>query len=48
MPLIPLVPVIAGGLGFGAGFLTSEATGKAIKLAVVVGAGYLIYKYVSK
>lgn len=44
MPLI----LLAGGLGFGAGFYTSEATATLIKTGVVVGAGYLAYKYWSK
>jgi hypothetical protein len=48
MPLLLLPYLAVGGLGFGAGFITSEATGKAIKIAAVIGGGYLIYKTVSK
>ena len=49
MPLIPLLPYLAtAGVGFGAGFITSEATDKIIKLALVVGGGYLFYQKVLK
>jgi uncharacterized membrane protein YtjA (UPF0391 family) len=44
-----LIPVlVAGGLGFGGGFLASEGFSKLLKLATVAGVGYLIIQQVKK
>lgn len=45
MPLIFLVPVAAGALGFGAGWLTSDGFDKLAKAGLVAGAGFLILKH---
>ncbi|KFI09396.1 hypothetical protein IX95_24410 [Vibrio sp. B183] len=37
MPLVVLVPLMAGGLGFGAGFWTGSSATKLLKLGVVAG-----------
>lgn len=44
MPFL-LIPLLAGGAGFGLGFWASDGLGKAIKFTLVVGGGYVAYKY---
>ena len=44
MPVM-LVPIIAGGLGFGAGFWSGSGAGKFVKLAVIGGGCYAAYRF---
>ncbi|GAA6154475.1 hypothetical protein [Pseudoteredinibacter isoporae] len=44
MPLIVLLPLVAGGAGFGLGMLTSKHIGQGITLAVAGGIAYVSYK----
>lgn len=41
-----LIPVVMLGLGFTGGVFASEGVAKLTRLAVLAGAGYLIYKAV--
>jgi uncharacterized membrane protein YtjA (UPF0391 family) len=45
MPLLFLLPMAAGALGFGGGFLASGGIGKIIKLVVIGGSVYLVYQH---
>lgn len=45
MPLL-LLPLLAGGVGFGAGFWTGSGATKLIKLAMVGGGCYMAYQAV--
>jgi|GEM_PF-1373187 len=45
MPVFLLYPLIAGGLGFGAGYFSNSAMSNTIKLAAVGGGAYLLYRY---
>lgn len=45
MPLLLIVPVAAGALGFGAGWLTADGFDKLAKAGLVAGAGFLILKH---
>ncbi len=47
MPLL-LLPLLAGGVGFGVGFLTSKSIGNGITLAVAGGIAYVSVKELSK
>ena len=44
MPLIFLLPVIAGGLGFGVGFWSGSSATKLLKLGAVGGGCYMAYQ----
>ena len=46
MPLIFLLPVLAGGLGFGAGFWSGSSATKLLKLGAVGGGCYMTYKVI--
>jgi hypothetical protein len=46
MPLLFLLPVLAGGLGFGAGFWSGSGATKLIKLGAVGGGCYVAYKVI--
>ncbi|WP_019274620.1 hypothetical protein [Vibrio coralliilyticus] len=48
MPLAVLVPLMAGGLGFGAGFWSGSAATKLLKLSAVAGGTYLVYHLVKE
>ncbi|WP_175577621.1 hypothetical protein [Photobacterium proteolyticum] len=45
MPVLA-IPLLAGAVGFGAGFWTGSTTSKLIKLAAVGGGCYVAYKVV--
>jgi hypothetical protein len=45
MPLLLLFPLLAGGVGFGAGYFTNSAMSNVIKFAAVGGGAYLLYRY---
>lgn len=44
MPLIVLLPALAGGLGFGAGFWSGSSASKLIKIGVFGGGCYMAYQ----
>jgi len=44
MPLL-LIPLLAGGVGFGAGYFTNSAMSNVVKFAAVGGGAYLLYRY---
>ncbi|WP_171391169.1 hypothetical protein [Vibrio mediterranei] len=44
MPIAILIPLIAGGVGFGAGFWTGSTTTKVVKAAALAGGSYIAYK----
>ena len=46
MPLLFLLPVLAGGLGFGAGFWSGSSATKLLKLGAVGGGCYVAYKVI--
>lgn len=46
MPIV--IPLIAAGIGFGGGLLTSDAIGKLTRLGLLFGGGYLIYTYTGR
>ncbi|QUM91220.1 hypothetical protein HWV03_21865 [Moritella sp. 36] len=46
MPLIFLLPVLAGGLGFGAGFWSGSGATKLLKLGALGGGCYMTYKVI--
>ncbi|MFT7682641.1 MAG: hypothetical protein ACI935_002118 [Moritella dasanensis] len=46
MPLVFLLPVLAGGLGFGAGFWSGSGATKLLKLGAVGGGCYMAYKVI--
>jgi len=41
-----VVPLLAGAVGFGAGFWSGSTAGKVAKVAALSGAGYLVYQHV--
>lgn len=43
---MPLIPIVAAGIGFGAGLLTGSAFDKAMKLVIVTGVAYIAIKQV--
>ncbi|MGL1956286.1 MAG: hypothetical protein OCD00_03065 [Colwellia sp.] len=43
MPFL-LYPLLAGGLGFGAGFFASNGISNLVKLGLVAGGGYVAYQ----
>lgn len=46
MPLIFLLPVLAGGLGFGAGFWSGSSATKLLKLGAVGGGCYMAFQVI--
>lgn len=46
MPLIVVLPLLAGGLGFGAGFWSGSSATKLLKLAAVGGGCYVAYRVI--
>ncbi|WP_435249523.1 hypothetical protein ACMAZD_22325 [Vibrio sp. nBUS_14] len=46
MPLIVVLPLIAGGLGFGAGFWSGSSATKLLKVAAVGGGCYVAYRVI--
>ena len=46
MPLLLLLPVLAGGLGFGAGFWSGSGATKLLKLGAVGGGCYVAYQVI--
>lgn len=44
MPLIVLIPLVTGGVGFGAGLFTGSAMTKTLKWGAVGGGCYLAYR----
>jgi hypothetical protein len=47
MPLL-LLPLAAGALGFGGGFIAANGLSKLLNVALVAGAAYLIYAKLGK
>jgi len=47
MPLL-LVPLLAGGVGFGAGWFSNSAMSNLVKYAAIGGGLYLAYRYLPK
>lgn len=43
MPFL-LVPLLAGGVGFGVGFFTGSEATKLLKWGVIAGGGYVAYQ----
>lgn len=48
MPLIVALPLLAGGLGFGAGFWSGSETTKVLKLAALGGGCYVAYRVIKE
>ncbi|WP_180275417.1 hypothetical protein [Vibrio coralliilyticus] len=48
MPLVVLVPLMAGGLGFGVGFWSGSSATKLLKLGAVAGGGYFAYRWIKE
>ncbi|WP_181360047.1 hypothetical protein [Vibrio sp. 10N.286.48.B8] len=46
MPLIVVLPLLAGGLGFGAGFWSGSSATKLLKVAAVGGGCYMAYRVI--
>lgn len=46
MPLIVVLPLLAGGLGFGAGFWSGSSATKLLKVAAVGGGCYVAYQVI--
>ncbi|CAH7044353.1 hypothetical protein AB6C94_00815 [Vibrio splendidus] len=46
MPLIVVLPLLAGGLGFGAGFWSGSSATKLLKVAAVGGGCYVAYRVI--
>ncbi|WP_017191183.1 hypothetical protein [Vibrio harveyi] len=46
MPLIVLLPLLAGGVGFGAGFWSGSGTTKILKAAALGGGAYVAYQVI--
>ncbi len=46
MPLIVVLPLLAGGLGFGAGFWSGSSATKLLKVAAVGGGCYVTYRVI--
>ena len=46
MPLVFLLPVLAGGLGFGAGFMSGTGATKLLKLGALGGGCYMAYQVI--
>jgi hypothetical protein len=44
MPLL-LIPLLSGGVGFGLGFFTSNGLNNIAKAGLVIGGGYVAYRY---
>lgn len=48
MPLVVFLPLLAGGVGFGAGFWSGSGATKLLKLGAVAGGTYLVYRMVKE
>ncbi len=48
LPLIYLIPVATGVLGFGGGFWAGSGVGKLVKLSAIGGGCYLAYRLVKE
>ena len=46
MPLMLVVPFLAGGLGFGVGFWSGSSATKLLKVAALGGGGYMAYQVI--
>lgn len=46
MPLIVVLPLLAGGLGFGAGFWSGSSATKLLKIGAVGGGCYVAYRVI--
>lgn len=46
MPLIVLLPLMAGGVGFGAGFWSGSSATKLLKIGAVGGGCYVAYRLI--
>lgn len=46
MPLFVFLPLLAGGVGFGAGFWTGSGTTKLLKVAALGGGCYVAYRVI--
>ncbi|MCC4238134.1 hypothetical protein LL266_16720 [Vibrio anguillarum] len=46
MPLIVVLPLLAGGLGFGAGFWSGSGATKLLKIGAVGGGCYVAYRVI--
>ncbi|MCY9828601.1 hypothetical protein [Vibrio chagasii] len=46
MPLIVVLPLLAGGLGFGAGFWSGSSATKLLKIGAVGGGCYMAYRVI--
>jgi len=46
MPLIVLLPLLAGGVGFGAGFWSGSGATKVLKVAALGGGAYVAYRVI--
>lgn len=46
MPLIVVLPLLAGGFGFGAGFWSGSSATKLLKVAAVGGGCYVAYRVI--
>ncbi|WP_170961608.1 hypothetical protein [Vibrio genomosp. F6] len=46
MPLIVVLPLLAGGLGFGAGFWSGSGVTKLLKISAIGGGCYVTYRVI--
>ncbi|CAK3435169.1 conserved hypothetical protein [Vibrio crassostreae] len=46
MPLIVVLPLLAGGLGFGAGFWSGSGATKLLKIGAIGGGCYVAYQVI--
>lgn len=46
MPLAVFIPLVAGGVGFGAGFWSGSGATKLLKVAAVSGGCYVAYRVI--
>ncbi|MGF1716112.1 hypothetical protein L4D08_14645 [Photobacterium chitinilyticum] len=46
MPLIVVLPLLAGGLGFGAGFWSGSGATKLLKIGAIGGGCYVAYRVI--
>jgi len=46
MPLIVVLPMLAGGLGFGAGFWSGSGATKLLKIGAIGGGCYVAYRVI--
>lgn len=48
MPLLLLLPLLAGGVGFGGGFLAANGLSKVVTVGLVLGGSYVAYQMYQK